>query len=74
MGAKPEQGLMSMRTEMHASNSRHDEGELVAGFGQARLVKMLDSKYELRGGSREERQAARDWISMFFHEAVVKEI
>jgi hypothetical protein len=55
---------------MHASGSRRDEGELVAGFGEARLVKTLDSKYELRGGSHEDRLAAREWVSMFFHEAV----
>ena len=63
-----------MKAEMHASDSRRDEGELVAGFGQARLVKTLDCKYELRGGSRDDRFAAREWISMFFHEAVVKEV
>lgn len=63
-----------MRTEMHASDSRRNEGELVAGFGDARLVKTLDCKYELCGGSHEDRQAAREWISMFLHEAVVKEV
>ena len=63
-----------MRAEMHASDSTRDEGELVAGFGQARLVKTLDCRYELRGGSHEDRLAARVWISMFFHEAVVKEV
>ena len=63
-----------MRVGVQSSDSRRDEGELVAGFGQARLVKTLDSKYELRGGSQEDRFAAREWISMFFHEAVVKEV
>jgi len=62
-----------MRTEMHASDSRRNERELVAGFGEARLVKTLDCKYELCGGSHEDRQAAREWIAMFFH-AVVTEV
>ena len=42
-------------------------------FGQARLVKKLDGKLELVGGTREDRTAAREWISLFFHEAVVTE-
>jgi hypothetical protein len=51
-----------------------NEGELIAGFGQARLIKTLECKYELRGGSHEDRLAAREWISWFMHEAVVKEV
>jgi hypothetical protein len=50
-----------------------DRGELIASFGQARLVKYLDGKHELRGGSREDRQAVKEWISMFCHEVVVRE-
>ncbi len=48
-----------------------DQGEVIASFGQARLVKYLDGKYELRGGSREDRLAAKEWISMFCHNVVV---
>lgn len=59
-----------MRTEMHHSDSRRNEGELVAGFGNAKLVKTLEGKYELRGGSQADRQAARKWIAMFFHAEV----
>jgi hypothetical protein len=49
-----------------------DEGELVARWGQAELIKYLDGKSELRGGSREDRLAAHEWISLFWHEAVVQ--
>ena len=42
-----------------------DEGELIAGFGYAKLIKTLDCKYELRDGSHEDRLAAREWISLF---------
>ncbi len=49
------------------------EGELVAFFGQAKLVRRLDSRFELRGGSKEDRITAREWISLFLHEAVVTE-
>jgi len=50
------------------------DGEIIALFGEAKLVKTLDCKYELRGGSKHDRLAAREWISMFFHDAVVKEV
>jgi hypothetical protein len=36
-------------------------GRVVVSFGEA----------ELRGGSRPERQAAREWVSHFQHEAAV---
>ncbi len=48
-----------------------DEGETLAVFGAARLVKYLDGKIELRGGGRDDRRAAREWCSMFLHEAAV---
>lgn len=51
-----------------------DQGEVIASFGQAQLVKYLDGKYELRGGSREDRLAAKEWISMFWHTVVVREV
>jgi hypothetical protein len=50
------------------------EGEEIASFGQARLVKYLDGKYKLCGGSREDRLAAKEWISMFCHDIVVREV
>ena len=46
-----------------------DEGEVVAAWGEAQLIRYLDGKTELRGGSREDRLAAQEWISMFWHEA-----
>jgi len=51
-----------------------EEGEVLAHFGQARLVKKLDGKLELVGGTDEDRTEAREWISMFFHEAIVSEV
>lgn len=63
-----------MRLKDYFPDFIKNEGELIAGFGQARLVKTLDCKYELRGGSHEDRLAAREWISLFFHDAVVREV
>ena len=48
-----------------------DEGEVVAAWGEARLIRYLNGKTELRGGSKEDRLAAQEWISLFWHEAVV---
>jgi hypothetical protein len=38
------------------------------------LGKSEDGKLELRGGSKEEREEAREWLSLFWHEAVVREV
>jgi hypothetical protein len=51
-----------------------DEGEVTASWGEARLIKYLDGKLELKGGSKEDRIEAREWISMFLNDAVVREV
>ncbi len=50
------------------------EAETIATFGGAKLVKTLNGKHELRGGSPRDRAQAREWISLFLHNAVVKEV
>lgn len=50
-----------------------DEGEVVASFGHAQLVRFLDGKCVLRGGSEDDRTAARKWISLFWHDVAVRE-
>jgi hypothetical protein len=50
-----------------------DEGEIIAYFGQARLVRYTDGKMELRGGTKEDHTEAKEWMSMFWHEAVFRE-
>jgi hypothetical protein len=47
-----------------------DEGEVMASWGKARLIKYLDGRSELRGGSDQDRAKAREWMSLFWHEAV----
>ena len=51
-----------------------DEGEVMASWGEARLIKYLDGKLVLKGGSKDDRIAAREWISLFWHKAVVREV
>jgi hypothetical protein len=55
----------------HLFPEQADRGEVIALFGDAKLVKTIDSKYELRGGSKGDRTAAQEWISMFMHEMVL---
>lgn len=49
-----------------------DTAEVVAVFGQAKLVRRLDGKTELRGGTAQDRVAAKEWIALFWHEAVLE--
>ena len=48
-----------------------DEGEVIASWGEAQLIKYLGGKTELRGGSKQDRAEAREWMSLFWHEVVV---
>ena len=50
---------------------RGRDGESIAVFGDARLVKKHNGKIELRNGSRNDRIAAKEWCSLFLHEAAV---
>ncbi len=50
------------------------EGITMATFGEARLMKKLDGKIELIGGSAENRSEAKEWISLFLPEAVVTDV
>ena len=49
---------------------RPKDDQLIASFGEAQLVKKLNGSLELRGGSCDDRTSAREWISLFCHEAV----
>jgi hypothetical protein len=50
------------------TNSRSEK--LIATFGKARLVGLADGSMELRGGHQQDQTAAKEWISLFMHEAV----
>ena len=45
--------------------NRAPEEELIAQFGEARLVKRLDGKLEMKDGSEEDRAEARKWVAAF---------
>ncbi len=48
-----------------------DENEILAQFGAARLVKNRTGRIELIGGSTDDRTAAKEYVSLFLHEAAV---
>jgi hypothetical protein len=50
---------------------RRDDGDLIASFGDSRLVKHLNGKFELLGGSPGDRADAKEWGSRFLHEAAI---
>ena len=43
---------------------------LITTFGKARLIGLADGSMELRGGHPQDQTAAKEWISLFMHEAV----
>jgi hypothetical protein len=47
------------------------ETKTVARFGAARLVRVPRGRFQLIGGTTEDRLAAREWTSLFLHEAVL---
>lgn len=46
---------------------------VVTRFGNAALIRSRKGGWQLRGGSRSDRIEAREWISLFMHEVVVRE-
>jgi len=56
-----------MRYNDYLDNCKNAE-EVVAYFGEARLVRRLDCRFVLRGGSDDDRAEAREWMSRFWME------
>ena len=48
-----------------------DTGAIVATFGAAALIKKPEGGYALAGGSFDDHIEAKEWISLFMHEAVI---
>ncbi len=48
-----------------------EEVQVVATFGAARVVRLRGGRTEIRGGGRLEQAEAREWASMFCHEALL---
>jgi len=50
-----------MRRRAYIQDSQ-PEAEVLAEFGDAKSMKHLSGKVELRGGSSEDQRAAREWV------------
>ena len=48
-----------------------NQGETIAMFGRATLIRNQAGQYRLLGGNDHDRSEAAEWISLFMHEAVV---
>jgi hypothetical protein len=56
----------------HPSTKPGTQPRIVATFGKAELVRTAGCNYELRGASSDDFTAAKEWVSMFMHEAVLR--
>jgi hypothetical protein len=57
----------------HPSTKSKTQLPVVASFGGASLVRIAGASYELRGASDDDLTAAKEWVSLFMHEAVLTE-
>ncbi len=44
---------------------------VITTFGRAQLIELADESLVLRGGHAADQTAAKEWISLFMHEAVL---
>jgi hypothetical protein len=59
-----------MKTNPHCIDRNGDE-HVIATFGDAQLVRHINGRYELCSGSASDHTDAKQWISLFLHEAAV---
>jgi len=45
---------------------------VVARFGRARLLSCADGRVELHGGSNSDHTEAKEWVSLFMHDVVLR--
>jgi hypothetical protein len=64
--------LVAMKLKTFWKPSAREGAELIALFGRAQLVRHLDGSCEIVGGSDEDRDAARDWISLYLHNVILR--
>jgi hypothetical protein len=62
--------LPAMKTLFDMAVER-DREEVIAVFGQARLVQLSRVRVELRGGSRDDQIEAASWLALFMPDVVL---
>lgn len=48
--------------------------ELIAGFGGAEIIKHLDGKLEIRGGTEQEKTQTHEWMKQFLTQSWLKKL
>jgi len=61
--------MKSIQPDTTSENS----GTVIAYFGKAALIERPEGSHILTGGSRDDRSEAKEWISLFMHEVVVRD-
>jgi hypothetical protein len=59
---------MNNRIKLHGTKRER----VITTFGHAQLVRLANGSTELRGGKAHDRTTAKEWISLFMHEAVLR--
>jgi hypothetical protein len=57
---------------MQSDTTLENSGTVIARFGGAALIERPEGSHILTGGSRDDRSEAREWISLFMHEVVIR--
>ena len=63
---------MKMNTSVRFQVSKVKGRQIIATFGTARLVRNLNGRHELIGGTADDHAEAREWCSVFAHEIVIR--
>lgn len=50
---------------------QNDRTQTIMQFGEAKLIQTGDGKLELKGATKGEQTEAKEFVSLFMHEAVV---
>ena len=60
-----------MKTSLLLNSIRKHQGEVIAGWGDARLIRHPDGHHQLVGGTAADQAAARQWITLFAPDIVL---
>jgi CheY-like chemotaxis protein len=66
---REQQHAFETRKGQRRNRHRRDRAETIASFGEADLIRRQDGSWELIGGVPYDHAAAREWSSLFQHEA-----
>lgn len=61
-----------MKIQITSNSTTKNCVRILLRFGRADLVTVHNGRLELRGGSQADRTEAKEYISLFMHEAVPK--